>query len=671
MSRFVPVLLDNGDGGVLLNVLIYLTGKEVCITLNLCRAAVSRGCAFSDSELIYLWESIAHFAAPSSSVLKILRSQLIKQTIRNSPVTMKELAKRVYSLNNLKHLRWDKYSYETESCPRIERMEGHAAVSLKKDDGRWVAIVSGWGPHSNNELYIIDSVSLDIGRKTLRTVPTKTINNPRFRYGFSAVCTASDKVIVFGGCSVGGYSGECADMYIIQMEFSYESSLPTAVDKINKEERTETPVLQVIATYSDVLSPVGGHAPITRGYHSAVIIPLNKQENMLVFGGLHRRAPTNNLQIYNIDRNSWITEEFNITGEFPSHRFGHSCVYYPAGDNLIVSGGSNGNDLWRNGQDLQDIHVLNIVRSEQGDSLVWSTPNLWRLSSTIQKLPDRCHSASLVGSKIVMFAGGGRHNSNATFTLDLKPSDAELAAARLWMGPAATENLETMEDDEKDNNEGEEVRRQDLDSLILNSCNAMEVNTALPLQSINNSSSSSSSQSAPKQHNFLISKPILHCQEKAILENHQVVNTHFPLPSVRSCAVSIHIGRFLLIFGGWSLARSEMNDLWALDLTYGASNEYFTSAALGASFDEEDVEEDEEEEEEEEEYEDEDVRDRMDQMVQMLFMQGHTAASISQMFRTGGFMGVTTQGSALNANYNPYDENDDEDDDDENVDEDD
>jgi hypothetical protein len=167
MSKFVPVLFDNGDAGVFLNVLIYLTGKEVCITLTLCRAAVSRGYSLSDSELIYLWNSVAHFAAPSQTLLRLLRLQCRKPTTtieKNSPASVKELTRRVYSITTLKHLRWDKYSYETTMCPRIERMEGHAATSLRKDDGRWVAIVSGWGPHSNNELYVIDSLSIDIDK---------------------------------------------------------------------------------------------------------------------------------------------------------------------------------------------------------------------------------------------------------------------------------------------------------------------------------------------------------------------------------------------------------------------------------------------------------------------------------------------------------------------------
>ena len=181
-------------------------------------------------------------------------------------------------------------------------------------------------------------------------------------------------------------------------------------------------------------------------------------------------------------------------------------------------------------------------------------------------------SASLIGSKIVFFAGGGRHNSNATYTLDLQPTDAQLATASLWMGSSSSaEKLEISpmsEEDCQDFNEDYEEEEE--------GSNSMQKNAVIPLISPTNSmlscndndnncstgSGASISTSMPLHHDFLITKPIIHCHERDVLENQQTINSHFPLPSVRSCAVSIHIGRYLLIFGGWSLARSEMNDLW-------------------------------------------------------------------------------------------------------------
>ena len=51
----------------------------------------------------------------------------------------------------------------------------------------------------------------------------------------------------------------------------------------------------------------------------------------------------------------------------------------------------------------------------------------------------------------MFFAGGGRHNSNATYTLDLQPTDAQLATASLWMGSSSSaEKLEISPMSEED-----------------------------------------------------------------------------------------------------------------------------------------------------------------------------------------------------------------------------
>jgi hypothetical protein len=114
-------------------------------------------------------------------------------------------------MKNLQHLRWDRIIYESEACPRISRMEGHAIAHLSSADGDWAVVIDGWGSNSSNEAYVIDGTTLDVENKTVRTIPTTTVNNPRFRYGFSAICTTdNNRVLVFGGCSMGGYSGDCA-----------------------------------------------------------------------------------------------------------------------------------------------------------------------------------------------------------------------------------------------------------------------------------------------------------------------------------------------------------------------------------------------------------------------------------------------------------------------------
>jgi len=53
------------------------------------------------------------------------------------------------------------------------------------------------------------------------------------------------------------------DMYVVQMGFEYD---PAAIHSIiHENEKSEIPVLQVTATYSDAISPTEGHLPMTRG----------------------------------------------------------------------------------------------------------------------------------------------------------------------------------------------------------------------------------------------------------------------------------------------------------------------------------------------------------------------------------------------------------------------
>ena len=139
------------------------------------------------------------------------------------------------------------------------------------------------------------------------------------------------------------------------------------------------------------------------GYHTANSVILNGEEHMLVFGGLHRRAPTNSMEVYNIGKNMWTTEGFaaiiliafrrstffemlilanrfirsHWSSSVPSLRthqvlephiyihfsfimlllVGCYCVsvYDLRSDSFIITGGSDGNDLWRNGRELKDV----------------------------------------------------------------------------------------------------------------------------------------------------------------------------------------------------------------------------------------------------------------------------------------------------------------------------
>lgn len=91
----------------------------------------------------------------------------------------------------------------------MERMEGHAAVSLNKDNGNWAIIINGWG--FNLQMRSMSStICLSIlsdrlyGRSQHRhqIILASAMDLAQF--------TEADDITVYGGCSVGGYSGECS-----------------------------------------------------------------------------------------------------------------------------------------------------------------------------------------------------------------------------------------------------------------------------------------------------------------------------------------------------------------------------------------------------------------------------------------------------------------------------
>ena len=109
---------------------------------------------------------------------------------------LREVAKRVESCSDLGLVSWSLVDFEKRR-DRIPAMEAHAAVSIVD---RFVAVVGGWGaPDNANSLFVLDGASLaasykernescDINQpnRRLRRVPCRTLNAPRFRYGFTA-----------------------------------------------------------------------------------------------------------------------------------------------------------------------------------------------------------------------------------------------------------------------------------------------------------------------------------------------------------------------------------------------------------------------------------------------------------------------------------------------------
>jgi hypothetical protein len=334
---------------------------------------------------------------------------------------------------------------------RIPRMECHD-MALVMD--RFAVVFGGWGPRFTNHCYAIDLQAFKRchfqGQVPL--VECSTLYIPRFRYGFT-VCTttASDKVLLYGGFRQGGYSGDSNELF--QVDFSVkltvesrggEEVMMTAAQALSdKDSFLNSHVSSLQASYSIApqhhlsTSPAergcpfraagvanttrasGTVVPTPRGFHSAIIVHINGEECMLVWGGLHNGGCLQALEAFNVEQKRW--NRISSSGAHLSRRFGHSCIFQASHRRLVFTGGSDGSDLLRNGSELCDIGVLTIVNDGSGDQFLWSSPtislNYIRESMDID-IMGRCHEASLVSDKILLF-GGGAVNTNSLAVVSL------------------------------------------------------------------------------------------------------------------------------------------------------------------------------------------------------------------------------------------------------------
>ena len=343
------------------------------------------------------------------------------------------------------------------------RMEGHAACTIYE---RFIVIVGGWGPDQENIVHVLDGMNLP----QLRKLSVKTIGCPQFKYGFTVVkdpnSLLKNRLYMYGGCQTGGYGGDCRDFYSIDIHFFQIDSLGNkqSIDDVKSitDLDFENNRIVVTATYTKIesnrlaapISPSSPNSssrsnnsndvsmsandtdyyiPTTRGYHSAVIMNINGHTSMLIWGGLSHHKPISVLEIYDFVTQTWRKVPSHcIQGKEPVARFGHSCNLI--GDNqLIFIGGSDGNDLLRNGKELRDIHVLTIKNYKNEDNIIvtifeWSIPMNNYASFPFSVVPGRCHCITQVnpyGSKLITF-GGGAKNSNAITVFDLKQDYSEL-----------------------------------------------------------------------------------------------------------------------------------------------------------------------------------------------------------------------------------------------------
>lgn len=395
----------------------YLTINELGILTSSCKTF------FEYRNFSQLWDSIKQRG--QNKLLKSLKSHLVLGYNSTSDADLYkqiELARQISKLETLQTVRWRRPGYfpvkETDDDFRLFRMEAHTMNTFLD---RYLIIVGGWSESSENEITVLDGALLP---ECILSIPTTTSSSPRFRYGFSTVVYNND-LWVFGGCRNGGYSADCNDLYVVKLKFSIQ---PESEEPFNSWETVRNAPMgscsHISATYSENLtitndtqsgqtaatSSTTAYVPSRRAYHSAVCSRYNNKDVMVVFGGLHEQRPTNSLELMYFEHERWFSPD-NVVGQPPSPRFGHSCLLASNGS-MIFTGGSDGNDLWRNGKEFQEIYILRIIPSTVNDQLIWTKLSLDPGVSRL--VPGRCHAAASIGDRMVFFGGGANISDDLT-----------------------------------------------------------------------------------------------------------------------------------------------------------------------------------------------------------------------------------------------------------------
>lgn len=150
----------------------------------------------------------------------------------------------------------------------------------------------------------------------------------------------------------------------------------------------------------------GGDVPSARTGHSAVWDPV--QQEMIVFGGLYIQQYFNTVYVLSREQDGWSWTEIQPEGQAPIGRTNHSAVWDSQGEQMIVYGGDGGQGATR----LNDAHVLS--RTAEG----------WRWDQ-LPEHPDEPsgstgHSAvwNSSTSQMLLYDGGGFGNEGGSYILD-------------------------------------------------------------------------------------------------------------------------------------------------------------------------------------------------------------------------------------------------------------
>ncbi|KAL3917012.1 MAG: hypothetical protein SGILL_004912 [Bacillariaceae sp.] len=277
-------------------------------------------------------------AATKTSITSILKTDSPKDTV-------KDILDRVDSTASVKN-----DEEEDEVATRMEGEEdGNSAMDDDKQDG----------PIDDTQMDVVDTET-----------DFKGYGPPSPRWGHTMTEVHDGKFLVYGGQAYDkeGNAIICADVH------TYCPKTKTWDEPVNT--RGEK-----------------------RQWHSAIYVEKRKQ--MIAFGGetvetvstgknTNKKVFSDTLRVLDTDIMLWYPPA--ATGDIPTGRSGHSCVFFEQTDEMVVFGGVRGS-TW-----LNTVSVLDI------SSWVWTTP---RIDGSTPK-PRSFHSATSVGKKMVVFGGNGK-----------------------------------------------------------------------------------------------------------------------------------------------------------------------------------------------------------------------------------------------------------------------
>jgi hypothetical protein len=134
-----------------------------------------------------------------------------------------------------------------------------------------------------------------------------------------------------------------------------------------------------------------------RQWHSSIYVPSRKhiiafggETTDLVSTGNSKVILSDTLRVLDTDIMLWYPPA--VTGDIPTGRSGHTSVYFPHTNEMVVFGGVRGSK-W-----LNTLSILDI------SSWVWKTPKV----DGMPPKPRSFHSATAVGSKMVIIGGNNK-----------------------------------------------------------------------------------------------------------------------------------------------------------------------------------------------------------------------------------------------------------------------